>query len=622
MKGKTFTVLLLSTDTTQYCYGKFTRRGKEPKATTEFVKAGSKFQDGTVWLVTKPTLSKEKPLYIGSSVKAVIDLNTSTVTPVLQSTAFANLVPTPAENLDTLLQAPSSQRVDITALVVKLSDVRSHVTACGPRLITDVTIRDASGPTGASECEFTLFFEDSQSGRTSLDEFRKCRADSTPVAFFNLCIHESTAGKKTLKPHRDNFRWTKATTGTRAADLVKQAQVLQSTDKATRVAEISQFVPNEAIDYVSCEATITVTRLLREIIRAQDEFPDSEQTHLFQLNNVRVIEPAAGEDILTGEERRLFVPVTLEDIHGQVHLRMREKAALDLSQLPDRNQFTEDTRNAELNFPILASVRVRVRKTSGNAANDTAEAGVAENAISAVIVEATEQTIENPKSMPNASMNFVIDLLKPLGIQGSDRMTIAPAKAVRHSPHGGLIVQDTDGTPHACASVLTLLAHVGRCSVVDLPAGHRIATSTTWNVPFGDNVKQDDGAPEHTDSMLDARFVSYCTMSNVQHFTLSSRKAKQPTYAMVILGSSHVSEGITNFMMNKVQLLTSDDIVAAQKLFTKLSLVSDMSGNAIAASPASHKREWTLDVSPFRAKRAKRLTSWPSADSIGTAKGS
>ena len=57
VKGKSFSVLLLSLDTTQYCYGKFTRRGKEPKATTDFTKAKTKFQDGTVWQVTKPTLA-------------------------------------------------------------------------------------------------------------------------------------------------------------------------------------------------------------------------------------------------------------------------------------------------------------------------------------------------------------------------------------------------------------------------------------------------------------------------------------------------------------------------------------------------------------------------------------
>ena len=39
MKGRSFTIMLLSDDPTQYCYGKYTRRGKEPKATQDFDKA-------------------------------------------------------------------------------------------------------------------------------------------------------------------------------------------------------------------------------------------------------------------------------------------------------------------------------------------------------------------------------------------------------------------------------------------------------------------------------------------------------------------------------------------------------------------------------------------------------
>ena len=106
MEGTTFAVLFVPEDTTKYCKGKFTRRGKGAKGTASFDKAMERFLDGTVWLLTKAALvSKEKPLYIGSSANFVIDLNSSTFSPVLQSTAFTNLVPTPAEALATLSEA-------------------------------------------------------------------------------------------------------------------------------------------------------------------------------------------------------------------------------------------------------------------------------------------------------------------------------------------------------------------------------------------------------------------------------------------------------------------------------------------------------------------------------------
>ena len=85
-----------------------------------------------------------------------------------------------------------------------------------------------------------------------------------------------------MRPHRDDFNWMAARTGNRATELTSQFQVLQSTDQATCIAKIPEFVAQEAVDYLSVGATITVTKLLREVIRSQDEFPDGEKTHLFQ----------------------------------------------------------------------------------------------------------------------------------------------------------------------------------------------------------------------------------------------------------------------------------------------------------------------------------------------------
>ena len=420
--GKAFTVLLLSPDTTQYCYGKFVRRGREPRATSDYTKAKERFQDGTVWRLNKVALTKDKPLYIGSPVKAVIDLNASTATAVLQSTDFSKLLPTPAEDLATLLEAPVSQRVDVTALVANISDTRAHTTQYGPRSIVDVTIRDASGPTGASQCEFIMYFETSSKGQTALESFRKCEADNVPIAFFNLSIATSDAGKRQLKPTLEDFSWVPALSGDKAKELLAQAMVLKSTDQAAKITEIPTFVPQDAVDYVTPRATLTVARLLREVVRAHEHFPASETSHLFQLNHVLLVEPPANANILAGENQdRLFVPIAAHDHSGQVELRMREKAALALSGLPDRAAFCEEVRSAGLRFPILSSVRVLLKK---NGRHHTTESGDAdesatEHAISAVIVEAAEQSIEGPASIPNSSLDFLNVFFGPFGDQQS-----------------------------------------------------------------------------------------------------------------------------------------------------------------------------------------------------------
>ena len=157
-EGAAFSIVLVSIDPAQYCKGKFTRRGNNPKAKACFAEA-KKNKDGTVWELSKAALyTQEKPLYIGSPVKVVIDLNLSTFTPVLQSIEFASVLPSPAEDLATLLDAANGQRVDVIALLVMVSPEREATTSQGKRNIVDVTIRDSSGPTSASQCEFALFF--------------------------------------------------------------------------------------------------------------------------------------------------------------------------------------------------------------------------------------------------------------------------------------------------------------------------------------------------------------------------------------------------------------------------------------------------------------------------------
>ena len=616
-EGKAFTVKLVSEDQQHYCYGTFTRRGKEPGASHNYNAALASKKDGTVWILTKANLAKTKPLYIGSSVKVMVDLNSSTFLPVLQNTT--HLKAQPEEDLAALLEAPANQRVDVTALVCKVSDQREAGTQCGQRLIVDVMIRDGSGPTEASECEFSMFFPATQAGRNELAEFRKCAREKTPVAFFNLCIQPGTDGKNTLRPDRETFHWTIASGGTKAKSLTSNAQVLQSTTNATTIATMAEFVPHDAVDYLSPAATLTVARVLRAVIRSEDEFPHDESSHLFQMNYIRVLEPSAGQNIHT-RDGRLFPEIVFEDVSGQIELRVREKAVLELSGLSDREEFCNEVARSGVNFPILVTARIHVRKidasdqgsqdSAGNASDQGSQGSA--GSVSAVIVEATEQNWEIARSMPNASYDYLNEAMKYFGYPSPDRMCVAPSASLKHSPHGGLIVQDPDGTRHACGSVLTLLAHTGKCDAADLEGGHRLVTTTAWNVPFAEVGVQENGAPEHADSKLEARFIAYCSPTNVQFFTLSSRKGKDPIYALVSLGRSYVTDGTTHFMINKVHTIEPRQVSDAKNLFKKLEMLVTKIGKSQAASArmSEHRR------TSFGAKRARTLGECPTDASM------
>ena len=106
--------------------------------------------------------------------------------------------------------------------------------------------------------------------------------------------------------------------------------------------------------------------------------------------------------------------------------------------MEDRAKLREEVRHAGLVFPILASARVLVRNNGGGGTTQSGspEAVAAEHAVSAVIVEASEQILEPGKAASNPSMYFVNELLKSLDIRAPDRTLVAPVNAVKHSPHG------------------------------------------------------------------------------------------------------------------------------------------------------------------------------------------
>ena len=82
-------MVFVSKDSSQYCIGRFTRRGAKADAEEKLAEAQAKFKANTVWKLTNVQLVKhDKPLYIGCSVKATIDINASKFTPVLQSAEF------------------------------------------------------------------------------------------------------------------------------------------------------------------------------------------------------------------------------------------------------------------------------------------------------------------------------------------------------------------------------------------------------------------------------------------------------------------------------------------------------------------------------------------------------
>jgi hypothetical protein len=294
----------------------------------------------------------------------------------------------------------------------------------------------------------------------------------------------------------------------------------------------------------------------------------------------------------------LFPKVDIIDYAGEVELRMREKGAMKFAEL-SKDEFTLEAECGGINLPVFSSVRVLVRKTQATTGDDAD--GAAEHSVSAIIVEAAEQDLRNPKAMPNPSITFVSELLETLP-PAADRMIVARLRWARRSPHAGMIAEYQEGKRHTCGCVLSLVAHVGKSSVEELSGGNRIASKDCWYVPFAAPESQAIGAPEHAEGKLPGELACYCAMDNVQSYSLPPRKGREPVYAVVVLASAHDSGN------DKERCIGKDQVPAVKSVFRKLCLLSLLyRDNGQAASMAS----WEVDHTPFHSKKARRLSVLP-----------
>ena len=88
------------------------------------------------------------------------------------------------------------------------------------------------------------------------------------------------------------------------------------------------------------------------------------------------------------------------------------------------------------------------------------------------IIEAAEQDLLCPRSLPNSSADYLSELLHA-ATPDPTRMIAAPMSLVQHVSHVGMVVESV---PVSC--VLSLIAHVGRSGMSKL--GPRIKECQSW----------------------------------------------------------------------------------------------------------------------------------------------
>ena len=222
---------------------------------------------------------------------------------------------------------------------------------------------------------------------------------------------------------------------------------------------------------------MTVCRLLHLARQGDSETQDAssggaaEHTPvLFQINHARILEPKGLDSVFANNTDRLWPNMRVIDSTGTVEIRMREKAALSLSGAPDAATFAELVERGALNFPILCSIRVTMRKSTRGEFD--------EGYMDTCIVEALEQDLLCPRSLPNSSVNYLAELLHAAAPDPS-RMIAEPMPLVHHVSHDGMVVESV---PISC--VRSLRAPVSRSETHSLDGGHKLISKGCWNIPF------------------------------------------------------------------------------------------------------------------------------------------
>ena len=97
-------------------------------------------------------------------------------------------------------------------------------------------------------------------------------------------------------------------------------------------------------------------------------------------------------------------------------------------------------------------------------------------------------------------------------------------------------------------------------------------------------------------------------MSNVQDFTLTNRKPKEPVYALIIISNVHLNDSSNEnltYMVDKVGAIpSSSDVPVIRSLLRKL---GQTSGASVQSAPTKQEPCFREDQAPYSTKKARRL---------------
>ena len=590
----------------------------------------NKFTEDSIFTFEKiGFVADVKAQYLTAPKREVINLSSTTATPILGNAATANgaaatgatktsaVQPCPTGTVADKAEIDKNQHFDLTALVKDVSTLRPTTTT---RQVFDVSLIDGStdSKSGKMKMMKTALFGDTEEAKANHTLAEKCKNNLLPVTF--LLLQGSQAD--------DKFVFSSARKGLRMVEAMaaEKANHLKTHAAEWLASENTQaFVQKEFVsrDYSADPGLETTCKVFSLLPRHESGIAalDKEET-VWQMNWMRVYEPNTGDPVLSSDGKRLWFPVTCR---GQTHyltLYIAEKAALQLCGHENVASFLAAHEAGTLWFPVVCSLKIVRKRTNvkpGTAVASSAGQPAYTHEFDSYIVDAGEQDLAEP---PTKQSLLLLDMMASK-MDSADVFLPAALHMIHKSVHYSMVVHYTPqdlveellqdlATPPSpdsnlarpCAQAFTLVEATAAGDMVKLnDDGYKLVTKGVKDVLAPDNPAT-------------YTLTAFCTLANLQNFKLDPPRGTKKQTALVVIADVLPQGGAdepVNFIVDSIMLLPRDDV---PKIVASMKKLLYYTAAATEVNTRKRAREWDENFSPAKALPCRNLSRHPTGTEL------
>lgn len=604
-EGAKLQCILQCEDPAEYCLGVAKMQSQDKGELKKLME--TTWNENAVFRLTDISLHKEKPTFVHTNCRLVIDLRKTKKTALMQSPKFP-LAPEPNRTIADILQVTETQRFDLTVMIREIMQERTSqqgLRIMDMRLVDGSRIREeyASLP-------ITMFFRNV----SEAESFKKYFVERKPMNL--MCLQGTYKDDQVaVTPVKDQF-WFQPAAGKRSEVLAQQAENLLTKELAVKdVAALNENPSSGAMDFNGEPATLMVAGLLDPNGPFIKQALGEETQKIFQLNLVNWPTPTQDDSITTNAGDRLFSSsVDISDCSGKVMLAARAKAMLQVAAIDYPSSESEALaeykrllQNGEMRHPILCSIRVKVEakpskpeaeansqgsEPNGHHTEMEAQSGKTYNAI---IVEVERFDMKEWTLIPNDSLQSVHTLLS-FGNLGSDRLLAIPLDKLQPAAFSNMAYSFADDKPVALEKCLALLQFTKPTNGKQHTSGIRVV---------GERVRDMTAEGSDKEKYYGTVVLSSFEKGGDFHITEGGtivlaviNRVSAPTY------SAHAAE---------LHIETLQRVVQSEEVVTKaVHFMRQM--QSIAETRATNPNKRSSDETMLHWSKCRKLTRWPTAD--------